>query len=62
MSVFESVAQGLGSLQLDDNTISVLVMLLGIIIGWKLTGWHQQMKAKRVKVARRRLDGLRKPD
>ena len=62
MSVFESVTQGLGALQLDDNTISVLVMLLGIIIGWKLTAWHQQVKAKRVKVARRRLDGLRKPD
>jgi len=62
MSVLDSVAQALGAFQLDDNTLSVLVMLVGIIAGWKLTGWHQQMKAKRVKVARRRLDGLDKPD
>jgi hypothetical protein len=62
MSVFDWVAHSLGALQLDDSTLSVLVMLVGIIAGWKLTGWHQQMKAKRVKVARRRLDGLRKPD
>jgi hypothetical protein len=62
MSLFESVAQGLSALQMDDSTLSVLVLLVGIIAGWKLTGWHQQMKAKRVKVARRRLDSLRKPD
>jgi hypothetical protein len=62
MSLFESFAQALGSLQLDDSTVSVLAMVLGIIAGWMLTGWHQQMKAKRVKVARRRLDGLRKSD
>ncbi len=48
--------------QFDDNTVSVLALVAGILAGWMLTGWHQQMKAKRVKVARRRLDGLRKPD
>ena len=57
-----SLAHALGSLQIDDGSISVLAMLLGIIAGWTLTGLHQQMKAKRVKVSRRRLDGLRKPD
>lgn len=62
MSLFESFAQIVGAFQFDDSTISVLAMLLGIIAGWTLTGWHQQMKAKRVKVARRRLDGLRKQD
>jgi hypothetical protein len=62
MNLFESFAQALGALQLDDGTVSVLAMVLGIVAGWTLTGWHQQMKAKRVKVARRRLDGLRKTD
>ena len=62
MSVFETFAHALGAFQIDDNTISVLAMVLGIAAGWTLTGLHQQMKAKRVKVARRRLDGLRKPD
>ena len=48
---------------IDDSTMSVLAMLLGIIAGWTLTGLHQQMKAKRVKMARapaRRR--LRKPE
>jgi hypothetical protein len=61
MSLFESVARALGSLQFDDSTISVLAMLLGLIAGWKLTGLHQQLKAKRVKMSRRRPDVLRKP-
>jgi hypothetical protein len=62
MSLFDQFVGALGSLQLDDNTVSVLALLLGIIGGWMVTGWHQQLKAKRVKVARRRLDGLRKSD
>ena len=62
MSVFDTFAHALGAFQFDDNTISVLAMVLGIVAGWTLTGLHQQMKAKRVKVARRRIDGLRKPD
>ena len=62
MSVFAVFAHALGGFQIDDGTVSVLAMVLGIIAGWTLTGLHQQMKAKRVKVARRRVDGLRKPD
>ena len=62
MSVFETFAHALGAFQLDDNTISVLAMVLGIIAGWMLKGLHQEMKAKRIKVARRRIEGLRKPD
>jgi hypothetical protein len=57
-----SLAQMIGSLQIDDSSISVLAMLLGIIAGWTLTGLHQKMKAQRVRISRRRLDVLRKPD
>ena len=48
--------------QLDDSTISVLAMLLGIVGGWFLTGLHQQLKARRVKVSRRQQPVLRKPE
>ena len=46
------------SIPMDDNTVSVLAMLIGITGGWMLTGLFQQMKAKRIKVeteARKRL-------
>jgi hypothetical protein len=51
-----------GAVQLDDSTVSVLAMLAGIIVGWLLTGLHQQMKAKRVKTSRKTPPTLRKPD
>ena len=47
--------------QLDDSTVSVLAMLLGIIGGWYLTGLRQQMKAKRVKMSAKK-QTPRKPD
>jgi len=62
-SLGQSASHALGSLQqLDDSTVSVLAMLLGIIGGWFLTGLHQQFKAKRVKVSRRQQPVLRKRD
>jgi len=48
--------------QLDDSTVSVLAMLLGIIGGWYFTGLHQQMKAKRVKMSGKKQPTLRKPE
>ena len=58
----QSASHALGSLQLDDSTVSVLAMVLGICGGWMLTGLHQQLKAKRVKVSRRQPHTRRKPD
>jgi hypothetical protein len=59
----QSASHALGAFQqLDDSTVSVLAMLLGIVGGWFLTGLHQQLKAKRVKVSRRQQPILRKPD
>ncbi len=61
--VVQSLPHLLQSIPLDDSTLSVLAMLVGIIGGWTLTGLHQQMKAKRVKLeARKRREVLRKPD
>ncbi len=61
-SIAQSVPHALNGLQLDDSTVSVLAMLLGIVGGWYLTGLHQQLKAKRVKVSRKQQPTLRKPD
>jgi len=59
-SFAQSASHALGSLQLDDSTVSVLAMLLGICGGWFVTGLHQQLKAKRVKVSRRPQPTFRK--
>jgi hypothetical protein len=49
------------SLSIDENSVSVLAMLASIIGGWTITSWHQQSKAKRVKIAsRKRQEQLRK--
>lgn len=48
------------SFQFDDSTVSVLAMLIGIVGGWTLTGLHQQMKARKVKLDRKRAEPLRK--
>jgi len=61
-SFAQSASHALGSLQFDDSTVSVLAMLLGICGGWFITGLHQQLKAKRVKVSRRQQPTFRKPD
>ena len=61
-SLAQSAAHALGLLQLDDSTVSVLAMLLGIVGGWTLTSIHQQLKARRVKVSRRQQPVLRKPE
>ena len=60
-SLTQSASHALGS-QLDDSTVSVLAMLLGIVGGWMLTSLHQQLKARRVKVSRRQQPVLRKPE
>jgi hypothetical protein len=61
-AVAQSVSHSLSALPLDENTVSVLAMLAGVIGGWMLTGLHQQMKAKRVKTSRKQPPTLRKPE
>ena len=61
--VVQSLPHLLHSIPIDENSISVLAMLVGVIGGWTVTSLHQQMKAKRVKLsARKRQMVGRKPD
>lgn len=46
MSIFDVMR----SFPIDDSTMSVLAMLVGIVGGWTVTSLHQQLKAKRVKL------------
>jgi hypothetical protein len=57
LSMAQSVPQAL-----DDSTVSVLAMLIGVVGGWMITSLHQQAKAKKVKTSRRQNPTLRKPD
>jgi hypothetical protein len=59
MSIFEVMR----SLPLDDSSMSVLAMLVGIVGGWTVTSVHQQLKAKRVKLdSQKRMRSFGKPD
>jgi hypothetical protein len=57
MNVFElaqALVQGARAIPIDDNTFSLLVMLIGVIGGVVLTGlFSSQQKAKKVKVERK---------
>jgi len=46
-----SLSHAIGAVQLDDNSVSVLAMLAGIIGGWTITSLRP--KAKKVKVERK---------
>jgi hypothetical protein len=52
-SLLGSLVHGFGSLQLDDSSVGLLALLAGMAGGWRLTGWHEQLKAKRAKIARK---------
>jgi hypothetical protein len=59
MSIFDVMR----SLPIDDSSMSVLAMLVGIAGGWTLTSLHQQLKAKRVKLdSQKRMRSFGKPD
>jgi hypothetical protein len=48
--------------QLDDSSVALLALLLGMIGGYQLTGWHTQLKAKRARIAQRPRGRTRKAD
>ena len=62
IAMLQAAPHSLSALQLDDSTVSVLAMLLGICAGWLLTGLHQQLKAKRIKVSGRKNPTFRKSE
>lgn len=50
VATVRSLPHLLAAIPMDDNTVSVLAMLIGIVGGWTVTSMFQQMKAKRIKV------------
>ena len=56
-----SFAGSLSALQLDDSSVALIALLLGMIGGYRLTGGHAQLKAKRARVVARPQIS-RKPD
>jgi hypothetical protein len=52
MNAISFAQQHLSALQLDDSSIALIALLVGMIGGYRLTGWHEQLKAKRAKVRR----------
>ena len=61
-SVAQSITHHWSSLQLDDSSMALIALLVGMIGGYRITGWHAQLKARRAKVAQRPQDLPRKPD
>jgi hypothetical protein len=61
-SVASSFAHHLSSWQLDDSSMALIALLVGMIGGYRITGWHAQLKARRAKVAKRPPELPRKPD
>jgi len=43
----------LSSLAFDDCSLALIALLTGMAGGWTLTGWREQMKAKRAKADRK---------
>ena len=56
------VAHLYNSVQPDDSGVALLAMLAGMIGGYRLTGWHAQLKAKRAKVESKQKAWPRKRD
>ena len=49
-------------LEFDDSSISLLALLLGMIGGYRITGWHAQLKARRARIDRKPQDQPRQRD
>ena len=61
-SVAHSFTHHVSSLQLDDSSLALIALLVGMIGGYRITGWHAQLKARRAKVAQRPQKLSRKSD
>jgi len=65
MNVFsfaDAFAQHLRTFQLDDSSVALIALLAGMIGGYRITGWHAQLKAKRAKIAQKPQGMSRKRD
>ena len=50
LSFADSFAQHMRTFQLDDSSVALIALLAGMIGGYRITGWHAQLKAKRAKI------------
>jgi hypothetical protein len=51
------------SFALDDSSLALIALLAGMAGGWSLTGWREQLKARRAKVDSQTVrSAVRKPD
>jgi len=48
-----SLPHMLSSLAFDDGSLALIALLTGMAGGWTLTGWREQMKAKKAKSDRK---------
>jgi acetaldehyde dehydrogenase (acetylating) len=65
MNVFSatsSFAHHLSTFQLDDSSIALIALLVGMIGGYRIPGWHAQLKAKRAKISEKPQTMTRKID
>jgi hypothetical protein len=65
MDVFSfvgSFGHYVGAFQLDDSSVALIALLVGMIGGYRITEWHAQVKAKRAKVERKPQATVRKTD
>lgn len=49
----QSLSETAAAITMDESTVSVLAMLVGIVAGFTITGLRTQPKSKKVKVDRK---------
>ena len=62
MNVFDlaqALLHGARAIPMDENTVSLLAMFVGVGGGVYITGYFSQLKAKRIKVERKPRDPRR---
>jgi hypothetical protein len=52
----QALLHGARAIPMDENTVSLLAMFVGVGGGVYITGYFSQLKAKRIKVERRPRD------
>jgi hypothetical protein len=62
LSFADSFAQHIRTFQLDDSSVALIALLAGMIGGYRITGWHAELKAKRAKIAAKPHTTQRKSD
>lgn len=62
LSFADSFAQHIRTFQLDDSSVALIALLAGMIGGYRITGWHAELKAKRAKIAAKPHTVQRKSD